>query len=46
MRTIRVGDKAGLDRELGETGLRLAGARLGEARHEAARSPTGEMARA
>ena len=36
-RTIRIGGKAAIDRELGETHVRLAEARLGEARHEAAR---------
>ncbi|MRD49590.1 TolC family protein [Caenimonas koreensis DSM 17982] len=36
-RAVRIGGKAALDRQLGETQLRLAEARLGEARHEAAR---------
>lgn len=36
-RTLRSGGKAGLDRELGEAAVALADARLGEARHEAAR---------
>jgi outer membrane protein TolC len=36
-RAIRIGGKAGLDRQLGEAHERLAGAKLGEARHEAAR---------
>ena len=37
-RTLRSGDKAELDRQLGEALLGLSQARLGEARHEAARS--------
>jgi len=37
-RAIRIGGKAGIDRNLGETGVRLARAELGEARHEAARA--------
>ncbi|WP_186511138.1 TolC family protein [Caenimonas sedimenti] len=36
-RAVRIGGKAALDRQLGETQLRLAESRLGEARHEAAR---------
>lgn len=36
-RTVRIGGKAALDRRLGEVQLRLAEARVGEARHEAAR---------
>jgi len=36
-RAIRVGGKAGLDRQLGEAHERMAAAKLGEARHEAAR---------
>lgn len=36
-RAVRIGGKAALDRQLSETQLRLAEARLGEARHEAAR---------
>ena len=36
-RAVRIGGKAALDRQLGETQRRLAEARLGEARHEAAR---------
>ena len=36
-RTLRVGGKAALDRQLGEVQVRLAEARLGEARHETAR---------
>ena len=36
-RAIRIGGKAGLDRQLGEAHERLAEAKLGEARHEAAR---------
>lgn len=36
-RTLRVGGKAALDRQLGEVQVRLAQARLGEARHETAR---------
>ncbi len=36
-RAVRIGGKAALDRQLGENQLRLAEARLGEARHEAAR---------
>ena len=36
-RAIRIGGKAGLDRQLGEVHQRLAEAKLGEARHEAAR---------
>jgi outer membrane protein, heavy metal efflux system len=36
-RAIRIGGKAAIDRELGEAQLRVAQARLGEARHEAAR---------
>jgi outer membrane protein, heavy metal efflux system len=37
-RTIRVGGKAEIDRQLGETELMIAQARIGEARHEAARA--------
>ena len=37
-RTLRIGGKAALDRQLGEASVRLAEARLGEARHEAARA--------
>ena len=37
-RGIRVGGKAALDRELGETGAAIAQARVAEARHEAART--------
>lgn len=37
-RPLRVGGKAEIDRELGASGLRLARAQLGEARHEAARA--------
>ena len=36
-RTIRIGGKAGLDRDLGDTGLQLAKAQLGAARNESAR---------
>ena len=36
-RAVRIGGKAALDRQLGETALRIAEARLGEARHETAR---------
>lgn len=36
-RGIRVNGKAGLDRQLGDAGLEIAQARLGEARHETAR---------
>lgn len=36
-RAVRIGGKAGLDRQLGEAQLRLAEARLGEARYTAAR---------
>lgn len=37
-RPIRIGGKAELDRGLGDAGVRLARAELGEARHEAARA--------
>lgn len=40
-RAIRIGGKAGLDRQLGEAHTRLAEARHGEARHEAARELLG-----
>lgn len=36
-RTVRIGGKAGVDHELGEVGVELAEAKLGEARHESAR---------
>jgi outer membrane protein, heavy metal efflux system len=36
-RAVRIGGKAGIDRDLGESHVRLAQARYGEARHEAAR---------
>ena len=36
-RAIRIGGKAELDRQLGDAGLEIAQARVGEARHEAAR---------
>lgn len=36
-RGIRIGGKAQLDRQLGDVGLEIAQARVGEARHEAAR---------
>lgn len=36
-RALRIGGKAGIDRELGEAAIALAEARLGEARHESAR---------
>ncbi len=36
-RSIRIGGKAELDRQLGEVGLEIAQARVGEARHETAR---------
>lgn len=36
-RTLRIGGKAGIDRELGENATELAEAKLGEARHESAR---------
>jgi len=36
-RTIRIGGKAGLDRDLGDAGLQLAKAQLGAARNESAR---------
>jgi len=36
-RAIRIGGKAGLDRQLGEAHERMAAAKLGEARHQAAR---------
>lgn len=36
-RAIRIGGKSGLDRQLGESHVRLADAKHGEARHEAAR---------
>ncbi len=37
-RAIRIGGKAGLDRTLGETDIAIARARIGEARHDAARA--------
>lgn len=37
-RGIRIGGKAGLDRELGEVDIVIARARVGEARHESARA--------
>ena len=37
-RGIRIGGKAQLDRQLGDAGLEIAQARVGEARHEAARA--------
>lgn len=37
-RAIRIGGKAGLDRQLGEVELVIGQARVGEARHEAARA--------
>lgn len=37
-RAIRIGGKAGLDRRLGDVELEIAQARIGEARHEAARA--------
>ncbi len=37
-RTIRIGGKAGIDAQLGETELIIGQARIGEARHEAARA--------
>lgn len=37
-RAIRIGGKAGLDGQLGEVDLAIAQARIGEARHEAARA--------
>ena len=37
-RGIRIGGKAGLDRQLGEVDIEIARARVGEARHEAARA--------
>ena len=37
-RGIRIGGKAGLDRELGDVDIVIARARVGEARHEAARA--------
>jgi len=37
-RTVRIGGKAGLDRELGEAELAIAQARIGQARQEAARA--------
>ncbi len=37
-RSIRIGGKAGLDRQLGDVGVEIAQARVGEARHEAARA--------
>ncbi len=37
-RGIRIGGKAGLDRQLGEVEIEIARARVGEARHEAARA--------
>ena len=37
-RGIRIGGKAGLDRQLGDLDIEIARARLGEARHEAARA--------
>lgn len=40
-RTIRVGGKSGIDRQLGDIELEIARARIGEARHEAARALAG-----
>ena len=40
-RSIRVGGKAEIDRQMGDIELELARARIGEARHEAARSLAG-----
>lgn len=40
-RAIRIGGKDALDRELGDTHVRLAEARYGEARHEAAKTLLG-----
>lgn len=37
-RGIRIGGKAGLDRQLGEVDVQIGRARVGEARHEAARA--------
>ena len=37
-RTIRIGGKAGIDRQLGDNELIIGQARIGEARHEAARA--------
>ena len=37
-RTIRIGGKAGIDAQLGDTELIIGQARIGEARHEAARA--------
>ena len=37
-RAVRIGGKAGLDRQLGDVDLAIALARIGEARHEAARA--------
>jgi len=37
-RGIRIGGKAGLDRQLGEVDIEIGRARVGEARHEAARA--------
>ena len=37
-RAVRIGGKAGLDKQLGDVDLAIAQARIGEARHEAARA--------